>query len=159
VRWAKTEGAEERSWTLLWIAAAGLIFGVIGFGALAEDWLRTNRNSFRPQSASGDIVLVTVDNRALQAVGRRWPWPRAHHAEMIDRLTQAGATRIYFDVLFEGRSNPQDDRMLAEAIKRSGRVVLPVRRESGPHGLAQPGTRPMQMFAEHAELAMFNGQA
>nr|MBA2770720.1 EAL domain-containing protein [Sphingomonas sp.] len=88
--------------------------------------------------------------------GRRWPWPRAHHAEMIDRLTQAGARKIYFDILFEGRSNPQDDGMLAEAIKRSRRVVLPVRGESGPHGLAQPGSGPMQMFTEHAELASIN---
>ncbi len=157
MRWRKKQGAQSRPWTLLlWIAAAGLIFGLIGLGEIAEDGLRTSRNKFHQHSASGDIVLVTIDNRALQAVDRRWPWPRRRHAEMIDRLTQAGARRIYFDLLFESRSNPLDDAMLAQAIVRSGRVVLPVRGESGPNGLMQNSSGPMQMFSDNAGLASIN---
>ena len=39
----------------------GSIFGLIGFGELAEDYLRVARNSFHEHKASGDIVVV--DNR------------------------------------------------------------------------------------------------
>lgn len=137
----------------MWTAIAGLIFTLIGFGELPEDMLRASRNNFHPHSASGEIVLVTIDNRALQAVGR-WPWPRRHHAELVDRLTEAGAKRIFLDLLFETRSDLADDKMLADAVKRSGRVVMAVRgQRSGPRGLRQPSFSPMQMFVRDAQLA------
>ena len=49
-----------------------------------------------------------------------------------DKLTAAGANRIFFDVMFENRSDPADDALFADALKRSGRVTLPVRRGPGP---------------------------
>ena len=136
---------------LLWVAIAGLIFGLIGFGELPEDLLRASRNSLHQHRASGDIVFVSIDDRSLREI-ERWPWPRRYHARLTDKLTAAGARRIFFDVTFENRSNPVDDAMLAEAIARSGRVTLPVRLRSGPVSGSEPDTAPLDMFSRHARL-------
>jgi EAL domain-containing protein (putative c-di-GMP-specific phosphodiesterase class I)/CHASE2 domain-containing sensor protein len=140
---------------LLWVAIAGLIFGLIGFGELPEDLLRASRNSLHPHRASGDIVFVSIDDRSLREVGR-WPWPRRYHAQLTDKLTAAGANRIFFDLVFENRSNPADDAMLATAISRSGRVTLPVRRHSGPYesesNSAGFDSMPLDLFSRDAKL-------
>ena len=47
---------------------------------------------------------------------------RSLHAKAIDNLSQAGAKVIGFDILFA--DNSADDSILAEAIERSGKVVL-----------------------------------
>ncbi|HET7816401.1 MAG TPA: EAL domain-containing protein [Sphingomicrobium sp.] len=131
---------------------AGLVFGLVGFGEIAEDMLRAGRNSLHTHKASGDIVLVAIDDRSVQKVGR-WPWPRRYHAQLTDRLTAAGARRIFFDITFEAASEREDDRQLAAAIERSGRVVLPVRTRSGPLGGAVDVTAlPLAMFREHSQL-------
>jgi EAL domain-containing protein (putative c-di-GMP-specific phosphodiesterase class I)/CHASE2 domain-containing sensor protein len=136
---------------LLWTAIAGLVLMFIGLSPPAEDLLRVARNHFHRHSASGDIVLVTIDNHALQEIGR-WPWPRRYHAQLIDRLTAAGAKHIAFDITFETQSDPTNDRLLADAIARSGRVTLPVRGQYGPHGNAQQSPTPLNMFYRHARL-------
>ena len=50
---------------LLWTVVAGIIFGLIGAGEILEGPLRTVRNSFHSHKASGDIVLVAIDNQSL----------------------------------------------------------------------------------------------
>jgi EAL domain-containing protein (putative c-di-GMP-specific phosphodiesterase class I)/CHASE2 domain-containing sensor protein len=149
----RTEKTAVRSpWRLLlWLAFAGLALTLIGLSEPLEDILRVARNRVHRHSASGDIVLVTIDNKSLREIGR-WPWPRRYHAQMVDRLTAAGAKRILFDVTFDTRSDPVDDQMLAAAIERSGRVTLPVRGQSGPSGIAQQSPTPLAMFSRHAQL-------
>ena len=134
---AKTD---KRPWKLLlWTAIAGLIFGLIQFGEIAEGTLRIGRNSLHWHNASGDIVLVKIDNQSLRKVGR-WPWPRRYHADLTDRLSEAGAKRIFFDISFFGATNSTDDRAFAEALKRSGRTILATRTRSGPQaGTEQQG--------------------
>ena len=69
-RSARTQ-AEDDAWKLLlWTALAGLIFGLIGFGEIAEDILRAGRNSLHWHRASGDIVLVKIDDKSLREVGQ-----------------------------------------------------------------------------------------
>ena len=143
----KSRGSPLR--LLLWTALVGLIFGLIGFGRPVEDLMRMTRNNFHPRDASGEIVLVTIDDKALREIGR-WPWPRRRHAELTETLTAAGARRIFFDIIFETRSNPEDDRLLADAIDRSGRVILPVRGASGPDRLADKSPTPLPMLGRRA---------
>jgi len=137
---------------LLWTAIAGLIFGLIGFGEIAEDWFRVARNKLHVHEASGDIVLVKIDEEALAQVGR-WPWPRRYHAQLTNALTDAGAARILFDVGFLGASTVEDDQQFAQALKRSNNAVLAawtrVGRSAGEH---QEGM-PHQDLMAHAEVA------
>lgn len=137
--------------TVLWIALAGLIFGVLGIGEIGEDVLRTGRNSLHWHKASGDIAIVKVDNESLRQVGR-WPWPRRKQAQLIERLTQAGAKRIFFDVRFYGASNPEDDRLFVDALRRSGKVTLAAPVAAAPHLAIGPDAPPLPAFTEVAGL-------
>ncbi|MEG2729844.1 CHASE2 domain-containing protein, partial [Brevundimonas sp.] len=69
-----------------------------------------------------DIVIVTIDDRSLQAIGA-WPWPRSQHAAMIDRLAAANTKAIGYDVLFIEPTT--DDAILAQAMTQAGNVYLP----------------------------------
>lgn len=45
------------------------------------------------------VRVVDIDERSLAEYGQ-WPWPRDLMAQLVDRLTEAGAAVIAFDVLF-----------------------------------------------------------
>jgi len=153
VPWRKTEKPQKSPLKLLaWIAFAGLVFGLVGFGQLFDDVLRTSRNRLHMHKASGDIVLVKIDEQSLQQVGR-WPWPRRNYAQLIDKLTAAGANRIFFDVHFETQSSRADDQIFADAIRRSGKVTLPVRGKTGPDTFQQQSGVPIPILRKGADLA------
>ena len=62
---------------------------------------------------------------ALSLMKNRFPWDRRVWAQTIDRLADAGAKLIVFDIVFSSPSNPEADAALAAAIQRHpGRVVL-----------------------------------
>lgn len=71
-----------------------------------------------------DIVIIAVDDDSLSQIGR-WPWRRALHAALLDRLRAAKAVGL--DVLFtEPDADPKGDAALVRALGAHGRVVLPV---------------------------------
>ncbi len=142
--------AEASPWKLLlWTAVAELVFGLIGFGEIAEDWLRVARNRLHWHHASGNIVLVKIDDESLRAAGR-WPWPRRDMGQITDALTNAGAKRIFFDLTFYERTNATDDQMFADALRRSGRVYLAVRPRTGPDREWQDASSTLPEFAKYA---------
>jgi len=62
-----------------------------------------------PRDASDlPVRIVDVDDHSLKQVGQ-WPWPRGIIAQMLDRLREAGAAVVVFDVLFPepDRTSPQ----------------------------------------------------
>lgn len=75
----------------------------------------------------GRTLIVAIDERSIAELGQ-WPWPRAVHARLIDRLRHAGARAIALDLVLSepDRNGPANDFALAEAMRRSARVVLPV---------------------------------
>ena len=77
-----------------------------------------------PSPPPGDILIVGIDAASFQELKRPWPWPRRWHAQLIRRLTDAGAALIVFDVFFGEPSTQEDDRLLAEAIRDSRGVIL-----------------------------------
>ncbi|MBI4778267.1 CHASE2 domain-containing protein [Candidatus Desantisbacteria bacterium] len=68
------------------------------------------------QSPDKRIIIVAIDEQSLKKIGR-WPWNRKYHAELIDRLHQAGVKTIGMDILFAepDRQYPLGDRRLIEA--------------------------------------------
>ena len=73
--------------------------------------------------ADESVVIVAIDDRSLNALGR-WPWPREVHAALIDRLAETGPRAVAYDVLF---TEPEaGDAALAAAVARAGRVRLPL---------------------------------
>jgi diguanylate cyclase (GGDEF)-like protein/PAS domain S-box-containing protein len=74
-----------------------------------------------------DILIVAIDEQSLSELGR-WPWSRRFHAQLIDNLTAAGAQVIALDIVFAEphENDPVGDKLLAQSLKTSNRVVLPV---------------------------------
>src|SRR5438270_2010706 len=146
---------DRKPWQLLlWTALAGLIFGLIGFGEIAEDWLRVARNSFHMHKASGQVVIIRIDDQALRHYGN-YPWPRHTQARLVDQLTAAGASRILYDINFSYASDPVDDRAFADALARSGRVTLLARSKIGPdNSTSRIDSEPLPMFTAHAKIGI-----
>lgn len=73
------------------------------------------------------LLIVAIDDSSLQQIGQ-WPWPRSTHARLLDRLTEAGSARVVLDLMLSepDRQDAAQDADLAAAIRRNGRVVLPV---------------------------------
>ncbi len=80
-------------------------------------------------AALRDVVVIGINDDSIRQIGR-WPWPRREHAALVERLTRAGARVIAFDLLF--LEADQDDSLLADAIARSGRVVLAAQADLPP---------------------------
>ena len=85
------------------------------------------------------LTIVAIDDFSLQqAVNAdlssdpllqslsQWPWPRRIHAVVLDRLIEAGATAVGFDLLFESPSShgEADDAAFAEALQRHHEQVV-----------------------------------
>ncbi|MEP0393500.1 MAG: CHASE2 domain-containing protein [Erythrobacter sp.] len=70
------------------------------------------------------IILLKIDDRALEELGA-WPWDRAVHAELIERINSFGPRVIAYDVLFVEPSNEKSDVALGQALAASGKVTLP----------------------------------
>ncbi|MDX8376619.1 MAG: serine/threonine-protein kinase [Mariprofundales bacterium] len=107
------------------------------------------------------VQLITIDDSSIERMGA-WPWPRNVLAEMITRLSQAGAKVIVLDVLLSEaqvspsldtmrsliealQTNSQNAQLVQEAQKRldvdavlarsltsAGNVYLPMRFTLGP---------------------------
>jgi adenylate cyclase len=106
----------------------GLIAVLIGLGARAADVLEPleldtvdARFAIRgDHPARPGIVVVALDGRTLSELGLRPPLPRSVHARVMDRLRQAHAKLIAYDIQFIGPAKPAaDDRALLAAIRRA----------------------------------------
>ncbi|WP_159978918.1 MULTISPECIES: CHASE2 domain-containing protein [unclassified Novosphingobium] len=71
-----------------------------------------------PSPSSKPILLVEIDDDSIRRLGR-WPWSRATHAALIDRLSAARPKAIAYDVLFTEPGDPDDDRALGESAAGS----------------------------------------
>jgi adenylate cyclase len=136
----------------------GLILSVlrfVGCGPLERLDMRAIDYRFElrgVQPASPEIVIVAIDDASVEQLGR-WPWSRRTIAKLVDRLTDADAKVIGFDMVQSeptadlnldglrehvegvddrtwaairsalGKGAGEDD-MLINAVRASGRVVL-----------------------------------
>ena len=138
-------------------AALGFCVLATGAGGSFDEAVQNVRDGIRSHPASGEVHIVEIDARSLQTIDR-WPWPRGVHAAIIDRLTQAGARSIAFDVDFSATSTPGEDAKLAAALERAGHsVVLPtIRQVEGSGSSNYIDSAPAKPFADKAFLAAVN---
>ncbi|NJS14338.1 MAG: CHASE2 domain-containing protein [Sphingopyxis sp.] len=138
-----------------------VLLSAIDRDGVTERWLQDTRDLINSKPASGDIHIVEIDAKSLAKLNR-WPWPRRHHAKLIDRLAAAGAEQIVFDVDFSSQSADAEDRALAAAIARApGKVVLPTFRQPATNGdsAVEVENLPLAMLREHAFLGSVNVRA
>lgn len=81
------------------------------------------------------VVIVAIDPQSLAGLGN-WPWPRAVHAQLVQRLTDAGVRGIGMDITMAEQDvgHPENDLAYAQAIQRNGHVVMPVFAEAAELG-------------------------
>lgn len=140
----------------LWAALVGLIFGAIGLGDPLEEIMRNGRNAARSHAASGEIVIVAIDDRSLERV-KSWPWPRRYYAEMTEVLHALGAKEIFFDIDFSSHANAEDDRTLERTLARlAPKATLPVQLAFNPVSGESKDVFPVAEFRKHVELATIN---
>ncbi len=129
-----------------------------GLSGNAEETLRDNRDQLRISEATGEIVILEIDGRSIQALDQ-WPWPRRLYADAIVELDRLGAEQIAFDVDFSSRSTPEQDTRFASALKQlGGSVVLPTFRQENraKEGKAVTEALPLPEFRKHAFLSAVN---
>src|ERR1041385_1451853 len=107
----------------------------------------------RGDIAVSDAVMVYMDEESFKQLNQplNAPWDRSLHAKLVNRLTQAGAKAIIFDIVFSDPipSKVEADSEFAEAIKKSRRVILAA--DNVPNG---PGSKkaipPFPLLADAA---------
>ena len=72
--------------------------------------------TYQPGAA---VAIVAIDPKSLSALGN-WPWPRATHARLLDRLGAAGVRAVGMDITM---AEPDLPTLTAEqtAARRLGR--------------------------------------
>src|ERR1051326_8123316 len=119
-------------------AAAGALLAV-GFGLLLYEFrfgsVLVNSSYdllhiFRGDLRVDEAVMVYMDEASYEKLGQPWnaPWDRLLHAQLVKRLTAAGARAIVFDITFTDPipANPAGDEALAGAAKENQRVIVAV---------------------------------
>ena len=109
-------------------ALAGVLFLTVSpFSIWMENLSYDFSFLFARTSAAADLVLVEMDETSLRELKQTYgKWDRSLFARLIDRLTMDDAKLIVLDVFLADPGEPAQNAQLAEAIKRNGRVVLPV---------------------------------
>lgn len=73
------------------------------------------------------VRVVDIDDESIRRLGQ-WPWPRSEIAKLTDRLGQAGASVVAFDVVFSepDRSSPARiaDRLVRDGADPASLVAL-----------------------------------
>lgn len=108
-----------------------------------DEWFYDHRArlcQFFTRKPTDKLIHVNIDDTSIQVLGK-WPWPRAQFAELIDEINRAGAKAVFMDIVFDEPSNPSprpvkvgpdkfvevdDDAIFADALKRSGKCLVPV---------------------------------
>ncbi len=138
-------------------AAVGAALGHTGIGRGLDLRLAEYRDFARTRPASGEVHIVEIDARSIAAL-RRWPWPRSFHGAAVDRLREAGARTIAFDIDFSSASTPSEDSAFAAALARAGgAVILPTFFQQAAYGSAQTlDAVPIPVLADNGFLATAN---
>ena len=155
MRWLRRNDREKRekhpARLLAWAIVLGLLFGIVGAGEYPEDRLRVVRNHINKHPVSRDIVLVGIDEKALHEVGR-WPWPRSRYGQLIEAINAAGPARQVHDIMLSDKSEPAEDRSLAQALERSHNVFLGYAARVGADDGKFVDVQPLPEFTERAKI-------
>lgn len=112
---------------MLWMVGVGLVVLLIvsGLTVPLDNALYDLHARYWRYTPDDRVVIVAIDPKSLDEIGR-FPWPRSVHAQLIDRLTADGVRGIGMDVTMSTPSNdPSNDQLVAAAMHRNGKVVLP----------------------------------
>jgi len=137
------------------LAIIGLYTG--GHLTLFDSWFADARFHLVRSSPSPQIAIVAIDARSLSE-RPLWPWPRSWHAQVVDRLMDAGAAQVVLDIDFSAASTAEEDSALEKALHRAGdRVILPVFQQPAQRQTSEMVQNfPVAALAARARIASVN---
>jgi adenylate cyclase len=115
--------------SLIYLLPLALLFFALSMRVTASDLLeRLSLLCFdlyqkAAPRVAGDVPIrvVDIDDASLKRIGQ-WPWPRSIIAQLVDRLHEAGASVIAFDIDF------------AEPDRTSAKSLFPLLAQNGVDG-------------------------
>jgi CHASE2 domain-containing sensor protein len=112
-------------WLTVMLAVLAAVLGSFNGLGRVDQILYDRAVTLTGRPADPDILIVAIDDTSIDTLGR-WPWRRAIHAAILDRLQ--GARAVGLDLIFAESDtvNPNDDLILANSIRRNGKTVLPI---------------------------------
>jgi len=150
-------------WWLTALAAFILVGALRATGQLQplENAAADARARLMTHEVRSDIVIVGIDAASLAALNE-WPWPRRHHAKLVEQLRHSSPASVFIDIDFSSQTTSLEDALLEAALAkpRDFPVVLPTyfQNASGtnPELLV---SKPLRRFARRTEQAAVNGLA
>lgn len=152
------EGMFRRFMPHILVVVALLTVGLSGAHELLSNALVDLRLRLDTRPASGEIAVVAIDPRSIEAIGV-WPWPRTQHARLLEQLQRAGVRDVAFDVDFSTPSDAAGDQAFLTALQNAkSSVVLPAFRQLDAAGkdTAVHLNRPLPQFEQLAWSAFVN---
>ena len=70
-----------------------------------------------------DATVIAIDTKSLAELGA-WPWRRGLYAFLLQQLDEAAPAAVAFDIDFSTERQATETQSFADAIAKSGRVVL-----------------------------------
>ena len=113
----------------LGVAGLGIAVALSPWGALLEERVGL-AELFRvrgPAEPPAEVAVVSLDRASAERLGlpeQIRSWPRSVYARLIERLVEAGASVIVFDLILTSPQEAAEDRALAQAVANARRVVL-----------------------------------
>ena len=172
---------------LIYTLGIGIIAAILA-AALAyinplNSWhLKIADSLYTKNSPSDKIVIIAIDDESIQdntknRLGRYWDWPRTYHKEVLEKLEEAGARVVAFDLTFAEESNTVSKREIEEVITNKNPEKIAEKLEVYHPAISHPadiafseslkkygnvvlaaieGKNPIQLFAENAAVGNVN---
>ncbi len=107
---------------LVWILANYIAKNLLySYEAKTYDW-RVEKKIIGAEMIE-DIIIVDIDERSIQKLGRYYNWHRDYHTEVVNYLSEGGAAAIGLDILYDPFTwDPEQDEGFIDAIEEAGNV-------------------------------------
>ncbi len=146
---------------LLWPAVALPILALTcllhwgGQLARVENVVAEGRAALLARERDSNMVIVGIDAQSLRALNE-WPWPRRHHARLLQLLRRGEPDGVFLDIDFSSNSGEEDDALFERALAEWPQTAVFLAAHFQPLSGADDTltvTRPLARFAQHARLA------
>ncbi len=148
--------AENIRKVVLTLIIAGLLTAVAAAGILDKADLAASDACYQSRKASdGEIVLIGIDQRALDEIGPYGQWGRDIIAMVLEALNESEECRpaaIGIDVLYAGETQPGADEWLAEAAGQYDNVVTACMMEI-EDGLVEDEGAQVEYYLDNSSVA------
>ncbi|MBD3226360.1 MAG: CHASE2 domain-containing protein [Caldithrix sp.] len=106
-------------WVLTEYIAEELMYS---YEAQTYDWRMEKKIADAPDVID-DIIIVDIDARSIQKLGKFSQWPRQYHTKVVEFLSDAGAMAIGLDILYDRDTwRPEQDVEFVNAVQQAGNV-------------------------------------